>query len=97
MKDQLSPAGYGINVLCQAFKANPLFLKVGHRGNQMRQGSAQAVKPPDNKGIAFADIAEGFVQSFPLRLRATGGISEDFTACSFFECVLLQMKRLFRG
>jgi hypothetical protein len=40
MKDQLFPAGCGINVLCQAFKANATFLKSGQGSNEMRQGAA---------------------------------------------------------
>jgi hypothetical protein len=38
MKDKLPPAGGGINVLCQAFEANPSLLKAGHGGNQMGGG-----------------------------------------------------------
>jgi hypothetical protein len=43
MKDQLSPAGCGTNVLREAFKANAPFLKVSHGSNEVRQGTSQAV------------------------------------------------------
>jgi hypothetical protein len=39
VEDQLSPAG-GINILCNAFEANPLLLKHRHGGNQIPEGSA---------------------------------------------------------
>ena len=35
MEDELAPAGGGINVLGEAFKADALFLKAGHRGNEV--------------------------------------------------------------
>jgi hypothetical protein len=43
MKDQLSPAGGGINVLRQALKPNAPFLKVCQGGNQMRKEAPRPV------------------------------------------------------
>jgi hypothetical protein len=40
MEDEFSAAGCGVNVLSEAFKPNAPLFKIGHRGNQMRQGTA---------------------------------------------------------
>ena len=43
MKNELPPAGGGINVLSQAFKANAPLLKISHGDNQIPEGVAQQV------------------------------------------------------
>jgi hypothetical protein len=40
MKNQFPTTGGGINVLCEAFKPNPTFLKSGQGSNEMGQGAA---------------------------------------------------------
>ena len=97
MKDQFSPAGGGINVLGQAFEAYPPLLKSSHRGDQMRQGATQPVESPDNKGIAFPNIAECLFQSLSLCLCTACCIGEDAVAPCVMQGVLLQIEGLFLG
>ena len=47
MEYKFPTAGCRIDVLCQAFEANAPFLKIGHSGNEVGQGSAQTVEAPD--------------------------------------------------
>jgi hypothetical protein len=54
MKDQLSSAGCGINILGQAFKPNPPLLKGSHGGNQIRKESAQHGAVSDKESIQGA-------------------------------------------
>ena len=43
MEDQLSAAGCGVNVLGEAFEANPPLFKPGHGSYEMGKGAPQAV------------------------------------------------------
>jgi hypothetical protein len=43
MENQLAAARCRINVFGHAFKANAPLRKIAHRGNQIREGAAQAV------------------------------------------------------
>jgi hypothetical protein len=46
--------------------------------DEVLEGTAKPVKPPDNKNISLPDVVEGFVQAFALELGAANNIGEDF-------------------
>jgi hypothetical protein len=66
MKDQFSSAGCGIDVLGQALKAYPPFVKGSDGVDEVSQRPAQPIQPPDNEGVALSEVAESLSESLPL-------------------------------
>jgi hypothetical protein len=51
VKNQLSPAGRGIDVLLQALEADPLLIEGGNGVDKVSEGAAKAIQPPDYERI----------------------------------------------
>ena len=95
MKDQLPAAGCGINLLGETLKADILVIQLGNAFNEVFEGAAKPIKPPDNERVPIPDVAECLGQAFALCLCAADGIREDFQAAGRIECVLLEVEVLF--
>jgi hypothetical protein len=55
MEDEFPAACGGINLLGEAFKATIPAIQFGNAFNEVFEGAAKAVKPPDNEGILISD------------------------------------------
>ena len=97
MENEFPAACCGINLLGQTLKADIPAMKLGNPLNEVFEGAAKPVKPPDNEGIPVPDVVERFSKPLALRLYATYRIGEDFQAAGRSERVLLEMQVLFGG
>src|SRR5437016_6880726 len=97
MKDQLSPAGGGVYILGQTFKANLSIVKLCDGLNEMLQRSPKSIQLPDNQAIPFPYIFKRFCQSWSLSCCSTDRIGKDLAASYFFKGIFLQVKRLILG
>ena len=53
MENEFPTARRGINLFSQTLKANLPAVKLGDPLNEVFEGAAKAVKPPDDQGIPF--------------------------------------------
>ncbi len=97
MKDKLAAAGRRINVLSEASKADALLVKCGDGVDEVFEGAAKSIQPPDNQHITLTRKVHGFSQTRSGRGGATGGIGKDAGTTNFGQRVALQGKRLFGG
>ncbi len=97
MKDKLAAAGRRINVLSEASKADALLVKCGDGVDEVFEGAAKSIQPPDNQHITLTRKVHGFSQAGPGRGGATGSIGKDTRTASGGQCIALQGKRLFGG
>ena len=97
MEDEFPAACRGINLLGETFKADIPVVKLGNPFNEIFEGSAKPVKPPDHEGIPVPDVGECLSQAFALGFGAADGIREDFQTAGSIESVLLKMQVLFSG
>src|SRR5215210_5885271 len=51
VEDELPAAGRGVDLLGEALEADALAVKLPDRLNQMREGAAEAIQAPYNKGV----------------------------------------------
>lgn len=65
--------------------------------NEVAEGAAQPVQPPDNERIAWSHVGECLVKSGSVGHRAADGIGEDFTTACSSEGVFLQVEGLVCG
>jgi hypothetical protein len=49
-------SGRGVDRFCQAFEVNISFLKICNRVNEVFEGPAEPIQPPDNKGVAGSQM-----------------------------------------
>jgi hypothetical protein len=97
MKDELAPEGGRIDLLGETLEPDPPLRQLGYHFDQVLEGSAQAIKAPDDEGDALPQIADGLVQDGPGRLRSTRRFSVDLAAAGLRERIELQIKGLFPG
>jgi hypothetical protein len=55
--------GGGVNTFLQAFKADSSLLQVCNSSNQVWEGTAKPIQPPDNQRITTAKMGEGICES----------------------------------
>jgi hypothetical protein len=87
MENEFPPAGGRIDVLGERLKADVAGVKLGKAFEEVFEGAAKPIKPPDNKDIAAPYVVECLFQTLALCLCPAGSFREDFTALRFFECV----------
>jgi hypothetical protein len=58
MEDELAATGRGVDLLLQGAEANALADKSGDRLDQVWQGAAQPVQPPDDQGVSATQMRE---------------------------------------
>src|SRR5215204_1048771 len=66
MKDKLSPTGRCIDVLLKGLKPHSPVMKLGHGVDEVSEGASKPVKPPDNEGISFSQVAESLCKAYLL-------------------------------
>ena len=97
MKDQFPPTGGGINLFRDALKSDVPVVEMGNCFNEMFEGAAQPIQPPDNEGIPFPDILQRLLEAFALRFCPADDIGVDFGAPDLLQGIFLQIKGLFAG
>jgi len=95
VENEFPAAGGGIDLLGETLKANLPVVKLGNAFNEIFEGTAKPIKPPDNEGVPVPDVVECLGQAFALCFRAADGIREDFEATGRSEGVLLEVEVLF--
>src|SRR4051794_5496304 len=81
VKDELAAAGGGVDLLLYRAEANAALLQVPDGVDQMRQGAAEAVQAPHNKGVACTEVGERLGEPGAFRHGAGHGVGvELFTA-----------------
>jgi hypothetical protein len=61
MKDELAAAGGCVNGLLDTTKSDAAFLELSDGFDEVLEGATEAVKAPNNKHIASANEAQGFL------------------------------------
>ena len=92
VKDKLPATGRGIDVFCEALKADVSLIQLCESFDEVLEGTAESIKPPDNEDISLPHIINGFLQTFALGLGATGGVRKDFETSYRIKCVLLSLR-----
>jgi hypothetical protein len=81
-EDEFSSGCGGVNRLCDRFEADPAALKAGDRLDEVGEGPSKAVEAPDDQGVAFPKVAQGFIEACPFGFRTGRNVGKDaFTAC----------------
>ena len=60
MENEFPTAGGGVDVFSQAFKADVSIVQIGDPLDEVFEGAAKSIKPPDDEGILCPDVVEGF-------------------------------------
>src|SRR5262245_8185892 len=94
MKRQLATRGGRIEGLVQAAEANAVLLQPRHPGDQILEGAAKSVQPPDHQGILGSQDLLELRQPRPLGHRATHAIHNDLRTARLPEGVLLELEVL---
>jgi hypothetical protein len=97
VEHQLAAAGGGVDLLLQALEVDALTLEVPDRLDEVLKGSAKPIQPPDDQRVAFAQLPQSVTQTWPVRLRTGGLVSEDLLAAGRREGVLLERQGLVKG
>src|SRR5687768_12666155 len=95
MENEFPAACCGIDVFSEALKADVSIVQIGDPLDEVFEGAAKAVKPPDNKGISRPDVVKRLGQAFSLFGCAAYHIGEDFETAGGIQRVLLEMQMLF--
>jgi hypothetical protein len=66
MKNEFPAACCSVDVFREAFKPDVSAVQFSDPLDEVFEGSAKPIKPPDDQGIPCPDIVDGFGQSFPL-------------------------------
>src|SRR5262249_19034040 len=86
-----------IHIFLQALESNPVIAEVGNRSNEVLEGAAEPIQPPDHQCIARSQVGHGSLQLWTLSLRPAGHVRKDLLAASPLERVGLEIKRLVLG
>src|SRR4051812_2401630 len=97
VKNQLAAAGRGIDLLLQGAEANPALLQLFDRVDEVGEGAAEPVQPPDDERVTRSEVRERLGQTRPVGDRARDSIGVDVFAASNSECVLLERESLVKG
>ena len=89
VKDQFSSGCGGVDILGDALEAGVSVVQAGDGLDEVVEGSAEAVEPPDDQGVAVPDVVEGFVQPGALCLCSACGVGEDLGAAYLLQGILL--------
>jgi hypothetical protein len=82
VEDELPSGGGGVDRFSDRFEAYSAVGERCDRLDEVLEGAAEPVKAPDDKDIAFPQVAQGFVEALALGLGSRCGVGEDaFAAC----------------
>jgi hypothetical protein len=77
MEQELALWGGGIHLLGQRPKRDPALLESAHRGQQMRQRSAEAVQLPYHQAIVRPEKRQDFRETSAVSPAAAGMVLEE--------------------
>ncbi len=97
VKDQPAAAAGDIELLLQRLQADAALLQCPGGVDEVSEGAAERVQPPDHRGVAGPGVGEGFLQPWSVALAAAGGVGEDRLAAGGGEGALLQGQGLADG
>ena len=66
MEDEFPAAGGGINLFGETLKADIPAVQFSNALNEIFEGAAKPIKPPDNERIPIPDVVECLGQAFAL-------------------------------
>jgi hypothetical protein len=72
-------------------------IQAGDGLDEVVEGTAEPVEPPDDQGVGLPDVVEGFVQPGALCLCSGCGVGEDLGTACLLQGVLLEIKGLVCG
>ena len=70
VKDQFSSGCGRVDVLGDALEADVSVVQAGDGLDEVVEGSAEAVEPPNDQGVALPDVVDGFVEPYALCFRS---------------------------
>jgi hypothetical protein len=97
VKNQLAATGRGVDLLLEGAEADASLLQLPDRLDQMREGAAESVQPPDNESVARAQVPERLGQTRPVGDRARDGVGVELSAAGRRQGVLLEREDLVKG
>jgi len=78
MEYEFSAWGSCVYVFGRTPKADVSQMQLCEPLDEVFEGTAETIKPPDNKNISLSNVAEGFLQPFALDFCPTRRIGVDF-------------------
>jgi hypothetical protein len=81
----------------KTWKTSLPLAQIGHRLDQMLEGTPQAVEAPDDEGMSRSRVGQGFLQGFSLDQSPTGGLGEDLAAAGLGQGIQLEVENLLPG
>ena len=97
VEDELPAAGGGVQLLLQRLDVHTPALKVPDGVDEVSEGTAEPVQPPDDKGVACSQVGECLRQPRPIRNRAGDRVGIELFAAGRRQGVLLESKGLVKG
>jgi hypothetical protein len=80
VEDELAAARAGVELLLQASKVHTLLLQPRHGLDEVGEGTAQPVQPPDDESVTGTDVPEGFREVWTICTSSRRRIGEDAIA-----------------
>lgn len=96
MEDEPSARRGGVDVFSQRAEADAPCFQLADRLNQVRQGAAKPIQPPDDQHIAIAQISQRIGQAGPVCLGPGCRVLENPFAACIAQRIRLQGGVLFR-
>src|SRR4051794_7141578 len=97
MKDQLAAAGRGVDLFLQGPEANAPFLQLLDGLDEVLEGAAQPVQPPDNQGVVCTQMGECLSEARAVRDGSGDRVGVDVLAAGRCQGVLLEGEGLIKG
>jgi hypothetical protein len=77
VEDELAATGRGVGLLLQGAEADASLLQLFDRVDEVGEGAAESVQPPDNESVARAQVRERLGQTRPVGDRARDGVGVE--------------------
>ena len=97
VEHKLAARGGGVDRLLEAPEPDPPVGKVGDGVDEMPEGAAEAVKFPDDQGVAGAQLIQELLEDGPVGAGAASGLGEHSIAAGALQGVDLELGLLVGG
>jgi hypothetical protein len=91
VEDELAPGGGGVDRLLEAPEPDASVGQVGDGVDQVPQGAAQPIQPPDDQSVTGPQLVEELVEDWAVGAGAAGGLGEHPIATGSGEGVDLEL------